>query len=157
TMMIVLRWPIESIGFLFSFLLDARTATDRVFEIFDETNSITDPAEPVRLHEPRGRLAFEGAHFRYQDAAPSERDLLDGVDLVLGPGGATGLVGRTGSGKTTPTTLPARLYDATGGRVTIGGIDVRDLSLAGLRTHIAMAFEDATLFSATVRVNVLLG
>ncbi len=153
----VLRWPIESIGFLFSFLLDARTATDRVFEIFEATNTITDPATPVTIAEPRGELAFEGAHFRYQDAGSAERDLLDGVDLVLRPGETMALVGLTGSGKTTLTTLPARLYDVTGGRVTLDGVDVRDLTLAELRRHIAMAFEDATLFSATVRENVLLG
>ncbi|MGF6823037.1 ATP-binding cassette subfamily B protein [Microbacterium sp. ZKA21] len=153
----VLRWPIESIGFLFSFMLDARTATDRVFDIFNETNTITDPANPVHIAEPRGELAFENAHFRYQDAGAAERDLLDGIDLVLRPGETMALVGLTGSGKTTLTTLPARLYDVTGGRVTLDGVDVRELPLAELRTHVAMAFEDATLFSATVRENVLLG
>ncbi|MCM3779568.1 ABC transporter ATP-binding protein [Microbacterium hydrocarbonoxydans] len=153
----VLRWPIESIGFLFSFMLDARTATDRVFDIFAETNTITDPENPVHIENPRGELAFEGAHFRYQDAGAHERDLLDGIDLVLRPGETMALVGLTGSGKTTLTTLPTRLYDVTGGRVTLDGVDVRDLSLAELRQHIAMAFEDATLFSASVRENVLLG
>ncbi|WP_353115306.1 ABC transporter ATP-binding protein [Microbacterium sp.] len=153
----VLRWPIESIGFLFSFMLDARTATDRVFEIFQETNTITDPESPSHIEEPRGELAFEGARFRYQDAGPSERDLLDGIDLVLRPGETMALVGLTGSGKTTLTTLPARLYDVTGGKVTLDGVDVRDLPLTELRRHIAMAFEDATLFSASVRENVLLG
>ncbi|HWS52071.1 MAG TPA: ABC transporter ATP-binding protein [Microbacterium sp.] len=153
----VLRWPIESIGFLFSFMLDARTATDRVFEIFSETNSISDPETPVHIENPRGELVFENAHFRYQDAGAHERDLLDGIDLVLRPGETMALVGLTGSGKTTLTTLPARLYDVTGGRVTLDGVDVRDLPLAELRQHIAMAFEDATLFSASVRENVLLG
>ena len=153
----VLRWPMESIGFLFSFLLDARTATDRIFEVFDEENTITDPAAPVTIAEPRGALAFEGVHFRYQDASESERDLLDGIDLVLEPGETMALVGLTGSGKTTLTTLPERLYDVTGGRVTIDGVDVRDLTLHELRTHVGMAFEDSTLFSQTVRENVLLG
>lgn len=153
----VLRWPMESIGFLFSFLLDARTATDRIFEVFDEQNTITDPDTPQTVAAPRGALAFEGVHFRYQDASASERDLLDGIDLVLEPGETMALVGLTGSGKTTLTTLPARLYDVTGGRVTIDGVDVRDLTLHELRTHVGMAFEDATLFSQTVRENVLLG
>ena len=153
----VLRWPMESIGFLFSFLLDARTATDRIFEVFDEENTIVDPEQPVTIAKARGELAFEGAHFRYQDASAHERDLLDGVDLVLRPGETMALVGLTGSGKTTLTTLPTRLYDVTGGRVTLDGVDVRDLTLKELRTHIGMAFEDATLFSQTVRDNVLLG
>ena len=156
-MAVVLRWPMESIGFLFSFTLDARTATDRIFEVFDEENTITDPAAPATLAAPRGELAFEGVHFRYQDAAPHERDLLDGIDLQLRPGETMALVGLTGSGKTTLTTLPTRLYDVTGGRVTLDGVDIRDLSLRELRTHIGMAFEDATLFSQTVRENVLLG
>ncbi|MBW9110539.1 ABC transporter ATP-binding protein [Microbacterium ureisolvens] len=153
----VLRWPMESIGFLFSFLLDARTATDRIFEVFDEQNTIVDPESPVTFAKPRGELAFEGVHFRYQDAAERERDLLDGVDLVLRPGETMALVGLTGSGKTTLTTLPTRLYDVTGGRVTLDGVDVRDLTLGELRRHIGMAFEDATLFSQSVRDNVLLG
>lgn len=153
----ILRWPVESIGFLFSFLVDARTATDRIFEVFDEENTITDPADPVSLTEARGELTFEGTHFRYQDAPEADRDLLDGIDLVLRPGETMALVGLTGSGKTTLTTLPGRLYDVTGGRVLLDGVDVRDLSLTDLRRHVGMAFEDATLFSASVRDNVLLG
>lgn len=153
----VLRWPMESIGFLFSFLLDARTATDRIFEVFDEQNTITDSAAPVTPAASRGALAFEGVHFRYQDAGPAERDLLDGIDLTLVPGETMALVGLTGSGKTTLTTLPTRLYDVTGGRVTLDGVDIRDLTLDALRTRVGMAFEDATLFSQTVRENVLLG
>jgi ATP-binding cassette subfamily B protein len=153
----VLRWPMESIGFLFSFLLDARTATDRIFEVFDEQNTIVDPAEPRTIPVARGELVLEDVHFRYQDAADTEPDLLDGVDLTLRPGETMALVGLTGSGKTTLTTLPGRLYDVTGGRVLLDGVDVRDLRLAELRRHVGMAFEDATLFSQTVRANVLLG
>ncbi|GAA3764456.1 ABC transporter ATP-binding protein [Microbacterium kribbense] len=152
-----LRWPLESLGFLFSFLVDARTASDRIFEVLDEENAIVDPADPVTLGEPRGELAFRGVHFRYQDARADERDLLDGVDLVLRPGETMALVGLTGSGKTTLTTLPTRLYDVTAGRVELDGVDVRDLKLGELRRHISMAFEDATLFSSSVRENVLLG
>ncbi|GAA1983818.1 ABC transporter ATP-binding protein [Microbacterium pumilum] len=153
----VLRWPMESIGFLYSFLLDARTATDRIFEVFDEENTIVDPESPETIVRPRGELAFEGVHFRYQDAGTHEPDLLDGIDLVLEPGETMALVGLTGSGKTTLTTLPSRLYDVTGGRVTVDGVDVRDLELSELRRHVGMAFEDSTLFSQSVRDNVLLG
>lgn len=153
----VLRWPMESIGFLFSFLLDARTATDRIFEVFDEVDTITDPSSPRTLPGREGRLVFEDVHFAYQDAAKTERDLLDGINLALEPGETMALVGLTGSGKTTLTTLPARLYDVTGGRVLIDGVDVRELTLHELRTHVGMAFEDSTLFSQTVRDNVLLG
>lgn len=153
----VLRFPVESIGFLLSMTFDARTATDRFFDVMDTPNSITDPAAPVALDAPRGRLAFEDVHFRYFDSPERFPDLLNGVDLVLEPGETMALVGLTGSGKSTLTALTTRLYDVTGGRVTLDGVDVRDLPREDLRRHLAMAFEDATLFSASVRDNVLLG
>ena len=95
--------------------------------------------------------------FRYQDSPDRFGDLLDGVDLALEPGETMALVGLTGSGKTTLTALTTRLYDVTDGSITLDGVDIRALSREELRTHIAMAFEDATLFSASVRDNVLLG
>ncbi|WP_074260341.1 ABC transporter ATP-binding protein [Agromyces cerinus] len=153
----VLAWPIESIGFMLAFALDARTATDRYFDILDSENTIVDPAEPRTLERPRGELAFSDVHFRYQDSPERFGDLLDGVDLVLEPGETMALVGLTGCGKTTMTALTTRLYDVTAGSVTLDGVDVRAFSRDELRTHIAMAFEDATLFSASVRDNVLLG
>ncbi|GAA1765907.1 ABC transporter ATP-binding protein [Agromyces humatus] len=153
----VLAWPIESIGFFLAFALDARTATDRFFDILDSENTIVDPEQPRHLARPKGELAFSGVHFRYQDAPDRFGDLLDGVDLVIEPGETMALVGLTGSGKTTMTSLTTRLYDVTAGSVTVDGVDVRAFSREELRTHVAMAFEDATLFSASVRENVLLG
>lgn len=152
----VLRFPVESIGFLLSMTFDTRTAADRFFEVMDSENTITDPAAPATIADPRGRLSFDDVHFAYQDAA-GEDDLLNGITLDLEPGETMALVGVTGSGKSTLTALTTRLYDVTGGAVRIDGVDVRDLTRAELRTHIAMAFEDATLFSASVRDNVLLG
>lgn len=153
----VLRFPVESIGFLLSMTFDTRTATDRYFDILDTPNTITDPENPVSIPRPRGELAFDNVHFRYQDSPDTYDDVLDGVNLVLEPGETMALVGLTGSGKSTLTALTTRLYDVTGGSVKLDGVDVRDLRRAELRTHIAMAFEDATLFSASVRDNVLLG
>jgi ATP-binding cassette subfamily B protein len=153
----VLRFPIESIGFLLAMTFDTRTATDRFFEVLDTPNTITDPEHPETIEDVRGRLSFEGTHFRYQDSPADVPDLLNGVDLVLEPGETMALVGLTGSGKSTLTALTTRLYDVTGGAVKLDGVDVRHLSREVLRTHIAMAFEDATLFSASVRDNVLLG
>jgi ATP-binding cassette subfamily B protein len=153
----VLRWPIESIGFLLSMTFDTRTAIDRLFEVLDEDNPITDPADPAHIAHPEGRLKFDGAHFRYQDSPAGVPDILDGIDLELEPGETMALVGLTGSGKTTLTALATRLYDVTGGAVRLDGVDIRDLTREELRSHIAMAFEDATLFSASVRDNVLLG
>lgn len=153
----VLRFPIESIGFLLSMTFDTRTAVDRLFEVLDEPNPITDPADPATIAAPAGRLTFENVHFRYQDSPAGVRDLVDGVDLELEPGETMALVGLTGSGKTTLTALTTRLYDVTGGAIKLDGVDIRDLTREELRRRVAMAFEDATLFSASVRDNVLLG
>lgn len=152
-----LRWPINSLGFLFSFLIDARTATDRVFEVFDAEITVEDPAHPKTIAHPRGELAFKNVHFRFADAPDGERDLVNGLNLELVPGETMALVGATGSGKTTLTTLPTRLYDVTNGAVELDGIDVRDLQLEELRRHIGVAFEEPILFSASVRENVMLG
>jgi ATP-binding cassette, subfamily B, bacterial len=153
----VLRWPVESIGFLLSMTFDTRTATDRFFEVMDTENSIVDPANPRTVTDPKGRLVFDDVHFRYQDSPEGVPDIVNGVDLAIEPGETMALVGLTGSGKSTLTALTTRLYDVTGGSIAIDGVDVRDLRLTELRSLMAMAFEDATLFSASVRDNVLLG
>jgi ATP-binding cassette subfamily B protein len=153
----VLRFPLESIGFLLSMLFDTRTATDRLFEVFDEENTIRDPQQPKHIAEARGRLEFQDVHFHYPDAPADATDLLNGVDLSIEPGETMALVGLTGAGKTTMVEVAGRLYDVTGGRILLDGVDIRDLTRQELRTHLAMAFEEATLFSATVRDNVLLG
>jgi ATP-binding cassette subfamily B protein len=153
----VLRYPVESVGMLLAMVFDTRTAVDRYFEVVDEQNAITDPAQPVRIVDPAGRLAFEDVHFAFADSPPGYPEVLRGVDLVVEPGETMALVGLTGSGKTTMTALSTRLYEVTGGRITLDGVDIRDLTREDLRTHLAMAFEDATLFSASVKENVLLG
>jgi ATP-binding cassette, subfamily B, bacterial len=153
----VLRFPVESIGFLLSMTYDTRNAADRFFEVIDSVNTITDPDAPKTIEKPAGRLAFRGMHFRYPDAPERYPDLLNGIDLELEPGETMAVVGLTGSGKSTLTALATRLYDVTGGAILLDGVDIRDLRLIELRRHIAMAFEDATLFSASVRDNVLLG
>lgn len=153
----VLRFPVESIGFLLSMTFDTRTASDRFFEVMTEENSIVDPETPKTITRPEGRLVFHDAHFRYPDSPERFTDLVNGINLELEPGETMALVGLTGSGKSTITALATRLYDVTGGSISVDGVDIRDLALTELRTHVAMAFEDATLFSASVRDNVLLG
>ncbi|MEK6310007.1 MAG: ABC transporter ATP-binding protein [Curtobacterium sp.] len=153
----VLRFPIESIGFLHSMTFDTRTAVDRFFEVMDSENTINDPEHPKTIAEPHGALSFNAVHFRYQDSAPQYPDLINGVELQLRPGETMALVGLTGCGKTTLLSLVPRLYDVTGGSVTIDGVDIRDLTREELRRHVGVAFEDATLFSTSVRDNVLLG
>jgi ATP-binding cassette subfamily B protein len=153
----VLRWPTESIGFLLSMTLDAKTAIQRFFEVIDEPVLINDPKEPVSIASPKGRLEFRDVHFRYPDSKLDQPDLLRGVDLVLEPGESVALIGITGCGKSTLTALTTRLYEVTSGSIELDGVDIRSLTRHELRSHIAMAFEDATLFSASVRDNVLLG
>jgi ATP-binding cassette subfamily B protein len=153
----VLHWPMDSIGFLLSMTIDARTAVERFFEVIDEKVGITDPSKAVSVKKVEGRLVFEDVHFRYQDAPESQPDLLNGINLELQPGESVALIGVTGCGKTTLTALATRLYEVTSGSIKLDGVDIRDLTREELRAHIAMAFEDATLFSASVRENVLLG
>ena len=153
----VLRWPTESVGFLLSMTLDAKTAVTRFFEVLDAPVEIDDPANPKTIESPQGRLEFKNVTFKYPDAPADAKPLLDGVNLVLEPGESVALIGITGSGKTTMTALSTRLYEVTGGAIELDGVDVRDLTREELRRHMAMAFEDATLFSASVRDNVLLG
>ncbi len=153
-----LRWPIDSIGWLLAMTNDAASATERYFEVMSAPVSITSPAQPDRSQAPRrGHLRFESVRFRFADTPPERGDLLRGVDLDIRPGETVALVGATGSGKTTLTALVNRLYDVTGGRITLDGTDIRAMELADLRRRIAIAFEEPTLFSASVRENVLLG
>ncbi|WP_378148763.1 ABC transporter ATP-binding protein [Cnuibacter sp. UC19_7] len=153
----VLLFPIWSMGYFLAMTLDATTATTRFYEVMDAPISITDPEHPATITDGSGRLEFVGVHFRYDDAPATVPDLLDGVDLAVEPGETMALVGLTGSGKSTLTSLAARLYDVTGGLVRVDGVDVRDLTRSDLRSRVGMAFEEATLFSQTVRENVLLG
>lgn len=155
---LALRWPVESIGFMVAVSNDAATATDRFFEVMDE------PVPPDVLHTPQvrqgpttGGLRFEGVGFRYPDAPPGSPPVLDGVDLHVRPGETLALVGATGSGKTTLTALVSRLHETTSGRITLDGADIAGMPRDTLRSHVAVAFEDPTLFSASVRENVLMG
>ena len=153
----VLHWPIDSIGFLLSMTIDARTAVERFFEVIDTKVDIADPESPKQLEKPTGRLVFENVHFRYADAPEDQPDLLNGINLEIEPGESIALIGITGCGKTSLTALATRLYEVTEGSVKLDGIDIRDFTREELRSHIAMAFEDSTLFSDSVRNNVLLG
>jgi ATP-binding cassette subfamily B protein len=154
TVVTYLYWPVESLGWLLAEASNAAGATVRFCEVRDIPPAITDPPRPVALGAVRGELVLEGVRFRYPGA---ERETLRGVDLVVRPGETMALVGATGSGKTTLTALVPRLYDATGGRVLVDGVDVRDVALPELRRVVATAFEDPVLISASVRENVALG
>lgn len=148
-----LVWPIIMLGWLLALTEEAASACRRIFEVLDTAPTIVDPLHPVAAGEGSS-LVFEDVHFRYEGA---DVDVLRGVELELRVGETMALVGGVGSGKTTLTALVCRLYDVTGGRVLIGGVDVRDLPLDQLRHVVTTAFEDATLFSASVVENLTLG
>ncbi|WP_246264805.1 ABC transporter ATP-binding protein [Acrocarpospora pleiomorpha] len=152
TFVLQLVWPVASLGYILAMAQEAMTSADRVMEVLDTPPSIVGGAAVI--DRPRGHLRFEGVEFRFPGAAePVLRD----VSLDVRPGETVAIVGATGSGKTTLTALVPRLVDVTAGRVTIDGQDVRDLTLPALRSVVATAFEEPTLFSMSVRENITLG
>jgi ATP-binding cassette, subfamily B, bacterial len=176
TLALQLVWPVEALGYIIASGQEAATAAQRVLEIFDTEPEITDKNSPERAgvhvlapgrgprralpgpREPtggtRGHLVFDHVAFCYPGAAePVLRDIV----LDLEPGRTLVLTGATGSGKSTLLQLVPRLADATSGSVRLDGADVRDLPLERLRRAVGCAFEDATLFSASVRENVTFG
>jgi ATP-binding cassette subfamily B protein len=149
-----LIWPMIALGWLLALTEEAASAARRIFEVLDEQPTIVDPPSPKTMRSQARDLEFRQVRFRYPDA---DDDVLRGIDLTIHDGETMALVGATGSGKTTLLELVPRLYDVTAGSIAIGGCDVRDLGLDELRTTVATAFEEATLFSASVRENVTLG
>ncbi|MEU4738855.1 ABC transporter ATP-binding protein [Actinosynnema sp. NPDC023658] len=150
-----LRWPIDSIGWLLAETNSTASALERYFEVIDTDVTVTSPANPKPPATPvRGHVRFEGVRYRHPGA---EHEVLRGVDLDIRPGETVALVGATGSGKTTVTALVPRLADVTDGRITLDGVDVRELDLAELRRVVGTAFEEPILFSASVTENVALG
>ncbi len=153
-LMLLLVWPVEALGWILATGQEAMTAADRLYEVLDTRPEIVDRPGARPLARPGGRVRFDGVGFRYPGSATP---VLSDVNLTIEPGETVAVVGATGSGKTTLGALVPRLYDVTAGRITLDGIDIRDLELRSLRRVVATAFEDPTLFSASVRENLLLG
>jgi ATP-binding cassette, subfamily B, bacterial len=153
TLMLSLVWPIASLGYILSMAQEAMTSAARILEILDSEPSIV--SGPVVLGAPRGHLRLEGVGFAFPDEP--HRPVLHDVDLDVAPGETVAVVGATGSGKTVLTSLVPRLYDVTAGRVSVDGVDVRELDLTNLRQIVATAFEEPTLFSMSARENLMLG
>ena len=151
--------PTRMLGMLFGQAVQTTTALERYFEVMDTENTIVSPAHPVPVDvtDATGELVMEDVHFRFHDAPEDTPDLFRGVNLQIQPGETMALVGVTGNGKSTLLQLVPRIFDITGGRITIDGVSVHDMSLDDLRRLTAVAFEDTTLFSYSVRENVLLG
>ncbi|MCX4532518.1 MULTISPECIES: ABC transporter ATP-binding protein [unclassified Streptomyces] len=161
---LALRWPVESIGFLLAMSQESATATERFFEVMDveeerettgESSSQSSP--PPSQQHADGGMVFEGVEFRYPDAESGSAPVLSRIDLRIRPGETMALVGATGSGKTTLTALVPRLHDATAGRITLDGTDITTMRREQLRELVSVAFEEPTLFSASVGENVLMG
>ncbi|MFB7450631.1 ABC transporter ATP-binding protein [Streptomyces sp. NPDC056194] len=153
---LALRWPVESIGFMLAMSKDAATATERYFEAMDAEEE-PDTAAGTTTRDTSEGVRFEGVTFRYPDAPEEAPPVLDGIDLHIRPGETLALVGGTGSGKTTLTALVPRLHEATAGRILLDGEDIALMEREKLRSLVSMAFEEPTLFSASVGENVLMG
>ncbi|MFD4832847.1 ABC transporter ATP-binding protein [Streptomyces uncialis] len=123
----------------------------RIFEYLDLPADITEAADPVRLDRVKGEVAFEGVEFRYDDPSGA---VLDGIDITVPAGGSLAVVGATGAGKSTLGHLVPRLYDVTGGRVTIDGVDVRELAFDTLARAVGVVSQETYLFHASVAENL---
>lgn len=157
TLQLRLNWPLMAMGWLIAGTEETVSATARLFEVFDTTSEITDPVEPVALPgsgRTPARLQFDEVAFRFPGAAT---DTLHGLNLDIAPGETMALVGPTGSGKTILTALVSRLHDVTAGAIRIDGVPVDRLKLEELRRTVSTAFEEPTLFSASVLENITLG
>lgn len=151
-LMLSLVWPVESLGVILAMAQESMTAADRILEILDTKPTILGGDRIVE--GPRGHVRLEGVGFTFPDA---DTPVLHDINLDIASGETLAIVGATGSGKTALTALIPRLRDVTAGRVLIDGVDVRELTLTSLRTIVATAFEEPTLFSMSARENVTLG
>ena len=154
TYLFMLIWPLDALGWILAMGEEATTASIRLAEVLDSRPEVVDRPRARALGRAKGHIRLEGVSFRYPGGGSW---VLRDLDLALEPGETLALVGATGSGKTTVVTLVPRLYDVTEGRVTLDGVDIRDIQLRSLRAHIGMAFEDPILFSASVHENLVMG
>jgi ATP-binding cassette, subfamily B, bacterial len=145
--------PLRSLGMWIGQAQRATASGERIFQVLDEPEEVADRPGAGDLPAGPGEVRFEGVSFLYLDGRP----VLSDVDLHVPAGRTIALIGHTGSGKTTLTSLVPRFYDVTAGRVMVDGRDVRDLTLASLRRAVGVISQDPFLFSATVRENIAFG
>jgi ATP-binding cassette subfamily B protein len=145
--------PLRMLGMWIGQVQRAVASGERILELLDVEPEIVDPPRPTPLPQGRGSLRFEGVRFGYD----AQRPVLDGLDLDVAAGSTVALIGRTGAGKTTLTSLIPRFYDVQAGAVLLDGVDVRELALAELRRQVGIVAEDTFLFSTTVRENIAYG
>jgi len=144
--------PVSRLNQLNQLMASARASSDRVFEILDHPVEIASPAEPKPFPQGVPEIRYENVSYSY----PGRPAVMENFSLTLPQGKVTALVGHTGAGKTTLANLMLRYYDVTGGRVTLGGVDVRDFDLGELRQQIGLVAQEPFLFNGTVADNMLL-
>jgi ATP-binding cassette subfamily B protein len=152
-LLLMLVMPLRMLGMWIGQAQRATASGERIFQVMDEPEEIRDAPGALDLPTGGGRVRFEDVWFAYEPDQP----VLQAIDLELEPGKTVALIGHTGSGKTTLASLVPRFYDVTAGRVTVDGVDVRDVRLASLRRSIGVIAQDPFLFSATVRENIAFG
>ncbi|WEG07521.1 ABC transporter ATP-binding protein [Microbacterium horticulturae] len=145
--------PSRQLAGMLTIAQQARAGVERIFQLLDLRPTVTDAPDAVDLGPQPGPVVFDDVTFAYPGGAP----VLDGFSLTINPGERVALVGASGSGKSTVGRLLVRSYDPDAGAVAIGGRDVREVRLASLRASVGMAFEDAFLFSESVRDNIAYG
>ena len=149
----MLVMPLRSLGMWIGQAQRATASGERIFQIMDEPEDITDNPSAVELPPGHGRIQFENVTFEYMRGRP----VLEAINLEIPAGRTIALIGHTGSGKTTLTSLVPRFYEVTSGRVMVDGVDVRHVTLRSLRRAIGVISQDPFLFSATVRENIAFG
>jgi ATP-binding cassette subfamily B protein len=145
--------PITQLASIMNVFQSAIASAERVFELLDEAEEIPDAATPTPLRGVEGRIALEGVSFRYEPETP----LIDDLDLDVRPGATIAIVGPTGAGKTTLVNLLMRFYEIDGGRISVDGIDIRDVTRDDLRRTFGMVLQDTWLFGGTIRDNIAYG
>ncbi|MGB8352058.1 MAG: ABC transporter ATP-binding protein [Gaiella sp.] len=151
TLLLQLVWPLEALGWIINLGQRATAAASRSFAWLDGIQSLPEPERPASLPEGPLPVRFESVHFAYSTGG----EVLSGIDLDAAPGEIVAICGPTGAGKTSLLNLLPRFYDPTEGRVLIGGVDARDVSLAELRKAVAIVTQKAVLFSVPLRDNLL--
>jgi ATP-binding cassette subfamily B protein len=149
-----LLFPILTIGFLAASISRASASSQRVFEVLDAPLEVQDAPDAVPLPPISCRVEFDNVSFRYPG---DEREILRGVSFTAEPGQTVAILGTTGSGKSTLVNLLPRFYDVTQGSVRLDGHDVRDVTLASLRSQIGIVMQTSLLFSGSVRDNISYG
>ena len=145
--------PVNEIANQYANILTALAGAERIFEIMDSADEIDEGASEIRVSDIKGNITFEKIDFSYVEGEP----VLKKFDLSVKAGQKIAIVGATGSGKTTVVNLLTRFYETDGGKITIDGVDIRDISKDTLRHSIAIVLQDTVLFSDTIRANIKYG